>query len=103
MGVFDAIEDRFAALRDATVDAALRGPGRTSPALREALARGEAPDDLRAFADKIRRHAYRITDEEFAALRARYGEDELFEIVIATVLGAAGERLQAGLRALEEA
>ena len=89
-------------LQEATIAAVLRGPGSTPPALRQALARGEAPEELRALVEKIRRHAYRVTDEEFAELRTRYSEDELFEIVLATVLGAAGDRLGAGLRALDD-
>jgi hypothetical protein len=91
------------ALKEDTAAAVLRGPGTTPPALRQALARGEPPEELRALVEKIRRHAYKVTDEDFAALRARYSEDELFEIVVASVIGAADDRLRAGLRALEDA
>jgi alkylhydroperoxidase family enzyme len=95
--------NRFHSLLEATEAAVLRGPGTTTADLRQALAGGDAPDELRALADKIRRHAYRVTDEDLDALRPRYSEDQLFEVVIATVLGAATDRLRAGLRALEEA
>jgi len=67
------------------------------------MARGEPPEELRALVDKIRRRAYEVTDEDLDALRARYSEDEIFELVVATVVGAADLRLRAGLKALEEA
>jgi hypothetical protein len=97
------VSDRFADLRDATSAALLRGPGASSPELRQACARGEAPAELRALVEKIDRHAYKVTDEDLAALRAKYSEDELFEIIAAAAFGAADRRLRAGLRALEEA
>ena len=91
------------ALRCATAAAALRGVGKLSPAVREALARGEASDEMRTLVEKVRDHAYDVTDHDLDALRARYSDDELFEAVVATVLGAADARLRAGLRALEQA
>lgn len=48
-------------------------------------------------------NAYRVTDEDIAALKQRYTEDEIFEFVIAASLGASQRRLDAGLRALEQA
>ena len=96
-------DDPLDPLREATALAVLRGPGTTSADLRQAVARGEAPDDLGALVEKIRAHAWRVTDEEVAALAGRYSEDQLFEIIVAAALGAADERLRAGLRALEDA
>jgi hypothetical protein len=95
--------DRFRELKDATAAALLRGPGASPPELRQACARGEPPDELRALVEKIDRHAYKVTDEDLAALRARYSDDQLFEIIVAAAFGAAARRLDAGLRALEEA
>ncbi len=97
------MDDDHGALKEATAAAVLHGPGEAPRALREAVARGEPPEDLREIVEKIRRHAYRVTDEDVAALRARYSEDQIFEIVVAAAFGAADERLRAGLRALEEA
>jgi hypothetical protein len=94
---------RFEDLRQATADAVLRGPGVTSPELRQAVARGEPPAELRALVDKVRGEAYRVTDEDLNALRSSYSEDQLFEILVAAALGAADERLRSALRALEEA
>jgi len=97
------MSDGLDELKEATAAAVLRGPGTTAPELREALARGEPPEPLRTLVEKIRRHAYKVIDEDFAALRSHYTEDQLFEIVVATVFGAAEVRLRAGLRALEDA
>jgi len=97
------VRDDLDALKEGTVAAVLRGPGTTSVELRQALAWGEPPEDLRVLVEKIRRHAYKVTDEDIAALRARYSEDQVFEIVVATIVGAADERLRAGLRALGDA
>ena len=92
--------EKWASLRRVTVDAALRGAGSTSATLRQALARGEAPEDLKGLVGKIRSQPYRVTDEDLAALRSRYSEDEIFEIVLATTVGVAGEKLDAALAAL---
>lgn len=91
------------ALRRATLAAALGAVGALPSSVREALARGEAPDALRALVGKVRDRAYEVTDDDLDALRDRYTDDQLFEAVVATVLGAADARLRAGLRALEQA
>jgi alkylhydroperoxidase family enzyme len=98
------ISDPPAAGRDAVLRSVLDGPGETDPSLRYAAAEGVgAPDDLRALVEKVHQHAYRVTDEEIAALQAKYGDDQLFEIIVSAALGASRQRLMAGLRALEEA
>ena len=53
------------------------------------------------FVDTIHRHAYRVTDEDVARLRASYDDDQLFELVVCAALGASQRRLAAGLAALE--
>ena len=96
------MEDRFAPARRAVEESVLRGPGHTDPELRQRLAeRREVPEDLRALVDKIEARAYQVTDEDVARLKVKYTDDELFEIVVAATLGAALDRLGAGLRALE--
>jgi len=98
------MDDRFEAGRRALEEAVLRGPGVTDPELRRRIAeRREIPADLVALVDKIERHAYTVTDEDLAAAKTKYSEDELFEIVVAAALGSALQRLHAGLRALENA
>jgi alkylhydroperoxidase family enzyme len=97
------MSDRFRELKEATAAALLRGPGATPAELRQACARGEAPAELRALVETIDRRPSEVTDEQVAALREKYSEDELFEIIVAAAFGAADRRLEAGLRALEGA
>ena len=98
------VPDPHAPLRDKVLHSVLDGPGETDPALRYAAAEGVGmPEDLRLLVEKIHRQAYKVTDEEVAALQARYGDDRLFEILVSAAVGASRQRLMAGLRALEEA
>lgn len=117
---------RHSDLIDRVRTALLRGEGVTSEALRAAVEaraaalggrRGserlggeeggpvdsadELPEALRAFVDAAARHAYRITDEDVAALRrAGYGEDAIFELTASAAVGAGCGRLERGLAAL---
>jgi alkylhydroperoxidase family enzyme len=96
--------DPHADLRDRAFRTVFDGPGQTDPALRHAVAeRTGVPADLQALVDKIHRHAYKVTDDDLARLRATYSEDALFEIVVSAALGASRQRLFAGLAALEKA
>jgi hypothetical protein len=83
----------------------LRGPGQLDAATRAALASGhDIPDPLAAYAEKVARHAYKVTDGDIAALlAASYSEDQLFEATLSVALGAAQMRLRAGLDALRAA
>lgn len=102
-GIMRVMKRPLEELRAATISAVLRGPGKVASALRLAIARGEAPPALQTLVHKIRAHAYRVTDEDIAAARQQYGEDELFEIIVSAAVGAADERLSAALAALEQA
>jgi len=95
-------DDRFASFRRATAKALLDGPGATTPDLRRAIAAGNAPDDLQTLVRKIRTAAYTVTDREIDALRTRYTEDQLFEIIVAAAFGAASGQLAAAHRAVED-
>ena len=98
------IPDPHAPLRDRVLARVLDGPAVSSPAMRRAAADGAGlPADLQALVDAIERHAYRVTDDDVARLRAAYGDEELFEVVVSAALGASRRRLAAGLAALEEA
>jgi len=80
------------------------GDGATAPAVRRAAGDrgGEVPPALVPLIDKIRRHAYKVTDDDIAAARAAgYSEDQLFEIIIATALGVALGRLDRALAAVD--
>jgi alkylhydroperoxidase family enzyme len=84
-------------------EAVLRTPGALDPATREAIAAGDRPDELAPYLDKVTRHAYKVTDDDVARVRAAgYVEDAIFEATLAAALGAARLRLQKGLDALEE-
>ena len=96
--------DPHARLRDRVLDSVLTGPGVSDVALRRTAAEGAGvPADLELFIDKIHRHAYKVTDEDVARLQAKYGDDQMFEIVVSAALGASQKRLLAGLNALEDA
>ena len=69
--------------------------------LRVALPNREAPADLGAYLDKVRRHAYRITDEDVQTMKeAGHSEDEIFEHTVSAAVTAGLERLDSGLRTL---
>ena len=98
------VPDPYAPAREAVFRAVLDSPGETDPSLRYAAAEGAGvPEDLRQLVEKIHRHAYKVTDEEISTLQAKYGDDRLFEIIVSAAIGASRKRLEAGLRALEEA
>jgi alkylhydroperoxidase family enzyme len=97
--------------------ALLATPGATSRELRRAvLARAtelgggaggasavgnELPAALTAYVDKVARHAYKVTDDDVAALqRAGNSDDALFEMTVAAAVGAALGRLERGLAAV---
>ena len=95
--------DPLQPLCDATRRAVLDGEAATDPALRRAVAAGEAPPELAALVRKIGDQAYTVADEDLGQLRSRYSEDEIFELVVAAAVGAAGRRLAAAMAALEGA
>jgi hypothetical protein len=96
------MKDRFEQARQAVEDAVLRSPGQCDPSLRQGIAsRREIPEDLSRLVEKIRTQAYKVTDDDFAALKAKYSDDQLFEIVLSASLGAAQTRLRSGLAALD--
>jgi len=98
------IEDPHESLRERVLESVLKGPGESFPAIRLAAADGTGvPADLQALVDKIHRHAYKVTDDDIARVQAKYGDDQMFEIVVSAALGASRQRLAAGLEALDKA
>lgn len=109
---------RYAAFTDALVESVLATPGHMPGELRRAvLARAArlsgrtslggreggdgVPAPLAAYVDKVARHAYKVTDEDVAALqRAGTSDDAVFEVTVSAALGAALGRLERGLAAL---
>jgi alkylhydroperoxidase family enzyme len=61
----------------------------------------EAPPELTPYLDKVRRNAYKVTDEDVRALKeSGYSEDVIFEQTVSVAVAAGLERLKAGLEAL---
>lgn len=95
----------------------LFGDGGSRPALRRAavaqaaaLSGGSLPASetlpaaLASWVEKIARHAWKITDEDVAALRAAgFDEDAIFEVTIAAATGAGLARYQVATRAIAAA
>lgn len=74
-----------------------------------AVATGDGNDDVLSelgaageLVDKVARHAYRVTDDDVAAARAGgWSEDELFDLVVATAVGAGVTRRALGRAAVD--
>lgn len=81
----------------------LEGPGASTRAQREAALRGGGEGPLGEYARQIEQAAYKVTPEQVAALHASHGDDVVFELTLCAAHGAARRRLDAGLRALDEA
>ncbi len=103
-------EDKTRSLKDAV----LNSPGETDQTVRRAVearaatlagmpteGRPEVPQALSSYVDKVVLDAYRTTDDDIQALRAKgYSEDAIFEITLSAALGAGLARLERGLAAL---
>jgi alkylhydroperoxidase family enzyme len=96
--------DPHAANMNRLAEAVLAGPGTLDAGTRRAAAQmGDVPEGLRSYLDKVTRHAYKVTDEDVAALRrAGYSEDQIFEATVSCALGACLRRLDAGLEAMRQ-
>lgn len=62
------------------------------------------PENLRPYLRKLAKHAYKISDEDIAALRdAGYSEDMIFELTAAAALAAGLAQMDRGLAVLAAA
>ena len=97
---------KYADLVTRTTHAVLETPGAVSGAVRWAVMhdrRDEIPAAVAGYVAKVRQHAWKVTDEDVAALeRAGYSEDAIFELTVSAAVGAALQRLERGLIALHE-
>jgi len=95
--------------------AVLDGPGVTDRALRVAVQDrvtssgtpsanpGVLAPAVAAYVDKVSHHAYRVSDDDVASLKAAgFTEDAIFEITVAAAVAAGLDRLERGLRLLDE-
>jgi hypothetical protein len=71
--------------------------GRLTAAARPAR---PAPEGMEAYLEKVRLHAYKVTDADVDALRDRYSEDEIFEQTVAAAVESGLERLAAAKQAV---
>lgn len=61
----------------------------------------DPPPEMGAYLEKVRLHAYRITDADIDALRgAGLSEDEIFEHTVAVAIRAGLDRLDSAERAI---
>jgi alkylhydroperoxidase family enzyme len=92
-------------LRQAVVARVLDGQGRTGTAARHAAFDNHGvPEPLRALVDKVAHNAWKVTDDDVAAVRRTgVSDDEIFELVIAAALGQSTRQLDAALEALDVA
>ncbi len=88
----------FTALRDA----ALSTPGALPAQTRQAAFEGgPLPEPMASLAEKMRTNASMISDEDVLALKAAgHSDDAIFELIVATAVGAAEKRLNHALALL---
>ena len=61
-----------------------------------------APPELGPYLEKVRLHAYKVTDREVEELKAAgFTEDEIFEHTVSAAVAAGLDRLDAALAVLE--
>jgi AhpD family alkylhydroperoxidase len=80
----------------------LAAPAVTGTALRTAAATGDAlPEPWHAYVETVRDRSCRVTDADIASLTAAgRSEDEIFEVTVATAVGAALRTFDAGRHAI---
>jgi alkylhydroperoxidase family enzyme len=76
--------------------------GTTTPAERGAAASWASSDAaLTDYLRAVESSAWAITDEQVAALRARFSDDQLFELTVAAALASGVRRMRRGLEAMQ--
>lgn len=83
----------------------LDGKGKAAPELRRAaFDNAGLTEPIRTLVEKVASHAYRVTDEDVAAVRAAgLSEDQIFEIVVCAAIGQADRQYTGALAALASA
>ena len=82
----------------------LEGDGLLEGSIRRAaFDSGTVPPSLETYVTKVRTCAYKVTDDDVAALRsAGWSEEQIFELTVATALGAALARHDRARAAMTE-
>jgi alkylhydroperoxidase family enzyme len=71
---------------------------------RSALDNAGLEEPIRTLIEKVAYHAYRVTDDDVAAVRAAgLSEDQIFEIVVCAAIGQASRQYENALAALASA
>lgn len=91
--------------RRALTSRILEGDGKASLSERKAAFNNDGlAEPLSTLVDKVARHAYRVTDEDFAAvMTSGLNEDQIFELVVCAAVGESTRQYDAALAALEAA
>lgn len=92
-------------LHRALIARVLDGNGKAPTELRRAAFDNAGLDEpMRTLIQKVAYHAYRVTDEDVAAVRvAGLSEDQIFEIVVCAAIGQASRQYENALAALASA
>jgi hypothetical protein len=93
------------ALREAVSRHVVETPATASGAVRAAAAANQGLDGARAaLVGKVTKWAYKVTDEDVAAVTAAgASDDEIFELVVCAAIGEADRQLAGALAALDAA
>lgn len=80
-------------------------PGDLDVTIRSAaIAYQPVPEDLAPLVDKIRKQAFKVVDEDIQRLLdAGYSQDALYELIVATAVGAGKMQLDTALSMIDEA
>ena len=91
--------------RTALVARILEGDGKAPRIQRHAaFDNAELPTPLNGLIDKVSKHAYRVTDEDIAAVKASgLSDDQIFEMIVCAAIGQAGRQYDQALQALKAA
>ena len=81
----------------------LEGPGHASPEVRGAAAQGQGDGNRGEYVRQIHAAAYKVTPEQLKELQQSHSDDVLFEVTVCAAHGAAKQRHDAGLAALDAA
>jgi alkylhydroperoxidase/carboxymuconolactone decarboxylase family protein YurZ len=92
-------------LHRALIARVLESDGKASTELRRAAFDNAGLDEpMRTLIDKVAYHAYGVTNDDVAAVRAAgLSEDQIFEIVVCAAVGQAGRQYENALAALASA
>jgi hypothetical protein len=92
-------------LHRALIARVIEGDGKAPTELRRAaFANAGLDEPMRTLIENVAYHAYSVTDEDVAAVRATgLSEDEIFEIVVCAAVGQASRQYRTALDALASA